>query len=89
MSALASASGVAPNLGLVMRTDSSAPVGLLLTAAAVMAFGAVVLWAHPELLARRNFPFNIFGDESTPRRAIVVAPFIAMSIVLVILAIAN
>jgi hypothetical protein len=72
-----------------MRTDSSAPVGLLLVGAAIMAVAAAVLWAHPELLARRNFPFNIFGDESTPRRGIVVAPFLAMALGLVILAIAG
>ena len=71
-----------------MRTDSSAPVGLLLAGAVIMAVGAGVLWSRPELLARRNFPFNIFGDESSPRRGFVVAPFIAMSIGLVVLAIA-
>ena len=57
------------------------PLGLL----AIVA--SVILWAHPELLARRNFPFNLQSDQSEPRRWIASAPFAAFGLVLIILGI--
>jgi hypothetical protein len=69
-----------------MRSDSSAPAGLLLVLALVMLAAAYVVWRYPELLARRNFPLNLLGDRSTPRRALPALVFTAMAVALVVLA---
>jgi hypothetical protein len=69
-----------------MRSYSSASAGLLLVLALVMLAGAYVVWRYPGLLARRNFPLNLLGDRSPPRRALPALVFAAMAVALVALA---
>jgi hypothetical protein len=53
-----------------------------------MLVGAYLVWRYPELLARRNFPLNLLGDRSTPRRVLPALVFGAMAVALVLLAFA-
>ena len=55
-----------------MRNDASdGAVWLLLVVGLGLLALAPVLARHPDLFARKNFPFNIGHDESVPRRWIV------------------
>lgn len=68
-----------------VRGDSIAGPGLLLLFGLLALALALGAWTQPSALARRNFPFNWIRDDSSPRRAFVAAPLVAMGIVLIVL----
>lgn len=72
-----------------MRDESTAsPAALILVGAAVLV-AAAFLWRHPEVFARRNFPFNWMHDESTPRRWVVAASVGGFGLALIALGLAS
>ncbi len=69
-----------------MRSDGSDGLLWVLVAVGVgMMALALVLGRHPEVFARRNFPFNLGHDESTPRGWIVAVAIGGFGLALAVL----
>ena len=71
-----------------MRSEQ-APTGVLIFGAVAMLVASYVLWKNPGIFARRNFPFNLTRDQSTPRRGFPAIAFLVLAIALLVLAVVS